>query len=75
MDWVGEYHDRLVEDFLAEVKNLPHFPQEDDAVNAHVREYANCLASWVRGCDCWGFEVSLFQFTFPTYTFPGVQLS
>lgn len=58
MDWVGRYHDGLVEDFLAEFKKLPQFPQESDTVNSNVREYANSLANWVRACDCWGFEVS-----------------
>ncbi|KAK4107373.1 terpenoid synthase [Canariomyces notabilis] len=58
MDWVGRFHDELVDSFLAEYKSLPEFPQEQEseAVNEHVREYANALANWVRASDCWGFE-------------------
>jgi hypothetical protein len=61
MDWVGRFHDELVDFFLAEYKSFPEFPQESEAVNEHVREYANALANWVRASDCWGFEVSLIQ--------------
>lgn len=58
MDWVGEFHDGLVDEFIVEYKQLPQFPDEGETVNRHVREYATALANWVRASDCWGFEVS-----------------
>lgn len=58
MDWVGGYHDGLVEEFLSEFSRLPVFPEESEQVNAYVLEYANALANWVRASDSWGFEVN-----------------
>jgi len=58
MDWVGKFHDGLVDEFLAEFDKLPVFPDETDQVNIYVREYATALANWVRASDSWGFEVS-----------------
>ncbi|KAM7195873.1 terpenoid synthase [Rhypophila sp. PSN 637] len=56
MDWVGGYHDGLVDEFLAEFETLPTFPEESQQVNTYVVEYANALANWVRASDAWGFE-------------------
>ncbi|KAM7218649.1 Isoprenoid synthase domain containing protein [Rhypophila decipiens] len=56
MDWVGRYHDGLVDEFLAEFETLPTFPEESQQVNAYVVEYADALANWVRASDAWGFE-------------------
>ncbi|KAM7187058.1 terpene cyclase [Naviculisporaceae sp. PSN 640] len=56
MDWVGVYHDGLVEEFLSEFSRLPVFPEESEQINAYVVEYANALANWVRASDSWGFE-------------------
>jgi len=57
MDWTGRFHDELVDSFLAEFQRLPQFPDESEAVNRDVRDYANALGNWVRGCDQWSFEV------------------
>lgn len=59
MDWVGVYHDGLVDEFLSEYDRIPVFPELPEQVNAYVVEYANALANWVRASDCWGFEVRI----------------
>ena len=58
MDWVGEFHDGLVEEFMVEYKKLPQVCALDESVTVkrHVKEYATALANWVRASDCWGFE-------------------
>lgn len=58
-DWIGELHQDLEACFLAEFRNLPHFPEESDSVNREVREYANALGNWVRANDQWSFEVRI----------------
>ncbi|KAK0670689.1 isoprenoid synthase domain-containing protein [Cercophora samala] len=57
MDWAGRHHDNLVDQFIAEHKQLPQFPHESSTVGDHVREYADALANWVRASDSWGFEI------------------
>ena len=57
MDWVGELHDGLVDEFLGLYARLPQkFPEETEQTNAYAKEYANALANWVRASDAWGFE-------------------
>lgn len=59
MDWVGRFHDGLVNQFLATYQQVPHFHGESDRVNRDVLEYIRALANWVRASDCWAFEVMI----------------
>ncbi|KAM6508217.1 Delta(6)-protoilludene synthase [Fusarium falciforme] len=56
MDWLGCFHDKLVDSFLAEYQRVPQFPDESERVNLEVLEYADALGNWVRACDQWSFE-------------------
>jgi hypothetical protein len=62
MDWVGHFHDMLVDSFLAEYQRVPLFPDERETVNREILEYADALGNWVRACDQWSFEVRRFFF-------------
>lgn len=58
-DWIGRYHDGLVDQFLSIYGNkIPVF--EDDKVNAELKEYLDGVGNWVRANDCWSFEVCIF---------------
>jgi hypothetical protein len=63
MDWLGCFHDKLVDSFLAEYQRVPQFPDESERVNLEVLEYADALGNWVRACDQWSFEVRRLFFT------------
>jgi Delta6-protoilludene synthase len=54
MDCIGKLHDDLVEQFFATWKKIPTF---GGPVDREIRTYVDGLANWVRGSDCWSFEV------------------
>ena len=55
-DWIGRYHDGLVDRFLSLYRNsVPVF--EDEKVNAELREYLDGVGNWVRCNESWSFEV------------------
>ncbi|KAH8886432.1 terpenoid synthase [Thozetella sp. PMI_491] len=56
MDWIGDLHTSLVEQFLAEHARLPIFYNEDGTVNQQVPLYVDALGNWVRANDSWSFE-------------------
>jgi hypothetical protein len=56
MDRAGQFHDELVDSFLAEVNNVPYFIEESELINDEVRQYIHALGNWVRACDQWSFE-------------------
>lgn len=52
-DWIGEWTDGIVREFLRCRDDLPSWDPETDR---QVQEYVNGLAYWVRGNDDWSFE-------------------
>ncbi|KAK5651017.1 hypothetical protein OQA88_2098 [Cercophora sp. LCS_1] len=53
VDWIGNWTDDLVRDFLHCHANLPSWGPE---VDEQVRQYVNGLGQWVRGNNDWSFE-------------------
>lgn len=53
LDWVAEYHEDVLEKFQAQRRMLPSWGPDMDAV---VEAFAERLACWIRGHDCWSFE-------------------
>jgi hypothetical protein len=54
MDCIGKLHEDLAEQFLAAWKEIPTY---GGPVDREIRTYTDGLAYWVRGNDCWDFEV------------------
>ncbi|KAK3994268.1 terpenoid synthase [Cladorrhinum sp. PSN332] len=55
-DWIGRYHDGLMQEFLSLYEDFPTFSEEGEQVNREIKEYLDDLGRWVRGNDCWSFE-------------------
>ncbi|KAM7192315.1 terpene cyclase [Naviculisporaceae sp. PSN 640] len=55
-EWVGSYHDDVLEEFIDLYETLPWFPNESEATNQELREYVNGLGDWVRANERWSFE-------------------
>ncbi|KAF4601362.1 terpene cyclase [Pleurotus pulmonarius] len=53
MDYIGNLHDGLVDQFFEQWSRIPVFGNQLDE---EVRAYCNMLGNWVRGCDSWSFE-------------------
>lgn len=53
MDWISEYHELLVEDFMEIFHNLPSW---NDDVDARLMRYVDGVGNWVRANDSWSFE-------------------
>lgn len=54
MNWISEYHEALVRDFMDIFHNLPSWDNDVDA--QLVARYVDGLGNWVRGNDSWSFE-------------------
>lgn len=56
--WISDLNDRLVEEVLSAVKEVPSFgnPVFDEQVSTFVEG----LGNWVRAHDSWCFEVSFY---------------
>lgn len=64
LEWIGELHDQLADQFLSDFAQLPSFGEP--TLDAEVAIYADGLGNWVRANDKWSFEVSDFIFL-PTH--------
>lgn len=53
LDWIGNWHDRIVADFLDAKANLPSW---GPAIDNQIARYGDGLAYVVRGVDSWSFE-------------------
>ncbi|KAF4575315.1 terpene cyclase [Pleurotus pulmonarius] len=53
INYIGNLHERLVDQFLEQWKCIPVF---GGPVDAEVRAYCDMLGEWVRGNDSWSFE-------------------
>jgi Delta6-protoilludene synthase len=58
LDWIGELHDGLVNQFLADYPKVPSFG--NPTLDEDVATYVDGLGNWVRANDMWSFEVGLF---------------
>jgi hypothetical protein len=59
LKWIGDVHDQIAEQFLADYKQVPSFG--DLTLDAEVAIYTDGLGNWVRANDKWSFEVSAFS--------------
>lgn len=57
LDWIGQLHNDLANQFLDLYKSVPRLFIESSIVNQQVSCYANALGNWVRANDQWSFEV------------------
>ncbi|KAF9058831.1 terpenoid synthase [Rhodocollybia butyracea] len=53
MDWIGRYHDKIVERVLENYRNLPDW---GPVINPQIRRYCDDVGFWLRGNDAWCFE-------------------
>ncbi|KAI0306219.1 terpenoid synthase [Multifurca ochricompacta] len=53
LNWVAEYHGKVLSGFQAQHRMLPSWGPEMDSV---VQSFIERLAYWTRGHDCWSFE-------------------
>ncbi|KAH9962043.1 terpenoid synthase [Russula compacta] len=53
LDWVAEYHEDVLAKSQAQRRMLPSLGRDMDAV---VEAFAERLACWIRGHDCWSFD-------------------
>ncbi|KAK3331203.1 terpenoid synthase [Apodospora peruviana] len=53
VDWIGEWHDEIVAEFMECKANLPSWGVE---IDTQVRRYVDGMMFWVRGADDWSFE-------------------
>ncbi|KAI0331578.1 terpenoid synthase [Cubamyces sp. BRFM 1775] len=59
MRWIGNYHDHILDLFLAHCDPNSEFsdmPSWGPRVDEELKRYIDGLGNWVRGADCWGFE-------------------
>ncbi|KAK7691175.1 hypothetical protein QCA50_006278 [Cerrena zonata] len=54
MEWISDLNDRLVEDVLSALKEVPSFG--NPAFDEQVAAYVDGLGNWVRAHDSWCFE-------------------
>nr|BBH51503.1 putative sesquiterpene synthase [Clitopilus sp.] len=52
--WISDYHDRLADEFLNLMHNLPSFGSK--LIDEQVKTYVDGLGNWVRANECWSFE-------------------
>lgn len=57
LDWIGQFHDKLADEFIAEYARVPSLFTESEAINDEIRFYVDALGNWVRANDQWSFEV------------------
>ncbi|KAF8486350.1 terpenoid synthase [Russula ochroleuca] len=57
LDWVEEYHERILSEFQAQYRLLPSW---GPAIDLRVKTYVERLASFIRGIDCWAFETERY---------------
>lgn len=62
LDWIGQFHDKLADEFIAEYARVPSLFTESEAVNHEIRFYVDALGNWVRANDQWSFEVRYHAF-------------
>ena len=55
LNYVSLLHDHLVAEFLELITKVPTFG--DTSIDKDVSVYVDGLGQWVRGNDCWSFEV------------------
>ena len=55
VEWISDLHDRVVDNFLTTMKDLPSFG--DPSLDKDVAVYVDGLAKWVRSNERWSFEV------------------
>ncbi|KAJ7443638.1 hypothetical protein B0H11DRAFT_2250555 [Mycena galericulata] len=53
MNWIGDLHDDIVDEFLQVWKSIPTF---GGPLDREIRTYADGLGNWVRANDAWSFE-------------------
>ncbi|KAG6886195.1 hypothetical protein C0992_004565 [Termitomyces sp. T32_za158] len=53
MDWIGNYHAKVVDNFLNGLRDVPSF---GDKFQGGVERYLDGLGNWVTASDCWHFE-------------------
>ncbi|KAF9067678.1 terpenoid synthase [Rhodocollybia butyracea] len=53
MDWIGRYHDKIVDRVLQNYRNLPDW---GPVINPQIRRYCDDVGIWVRGIDSWNFH-------------------
>ena len=56
LQWISDLNDRLVEEVLSSLKEIPSFGNL--ALDQQVSAYVDGLGNWVRAHDSWCFEVS-----------------
>ncbi|KAH7929156.1 terpenoid synthase [Leucogyrophana mollusca] len=59
--WIGNYQERITQNFIRLRDNLPERIREDvpvwnERLEAQLTHYVDGLACWVRGNDAWGWE-------------------
>jgi hypothetical protein len=57
LDWVAEYHERVLSEFQAQCRVLPSY---GPAIDLGVKTYVERLARFIRGIDCWAFETERY---------------
>ncbi|KAH0584468.1 hypothetical protein H2248_010004 [Termitomyces sp. 'cryptogamus'] len=53
VNWIGDHHSKLGQQFLNDLKHVPHF---DKMIELDVKHYLDGLGNWVRANECWSFE-------------------
>jgi Delta6-protoilludene synthase len=57
LDWVEEYHERVLSEFQAQYRVLPSW---GPAIDLRIKTYVERLACFIRGIDCWAFETERY---------------
>jgi len=57
LDWVAEYHERVLSQFQAQFRSLPSW---GPTIDSKVKTYVERLAYFIRGIDCWAFETERY---------------
>ncbi|KAJ7737458.1 terpenoid synthase [Mycena maculata] len=53
LDWISQFHDSLVAQFLMHARDIPSW---GPVLDPQVGLYIDGLGNWVRANDCWSFE-------------------
>ena len=57
LDWVADYHEQVLSEFQAQYQVLPSW---GTAIDLRVKTYVERLGCFMRGIDCWAFEIERY---------------
>ncbi|KAJ7238782.1 putative terpene cyclase [Mycena haematopus] len=54
LEWISDLHDRVVEKFLLNFSQVPHYSDPD--LDRQVTQFIHGIGNWVRANEVWSFE-------------------